>query len=203
MYIPSNMSFQSRADCHKFISEFSFGIIISSDLEATHLPFLLNSTHGEYGTLYSHFAKANTHWNNLNNQNVLVVFSGPHSYISPSWYQTIPAVPTWNYAAVHCYGRLTLLDKSATQVVLDETINKFEPELLSNKKIMPDEFRLQLAGGIVGFRISIEKIEGKLKLGQHRKIEDQIGVYEKLSQSENYDALELAAYMKRNLALKE
>ena len=180
---------------HDFIDEFSFGLIISSSLTGTHIPFVLHRNEGESGTLYTHCAKANSHWKELDQAEVLVVFTGPHSYISPSRYAQSPGVPTWNYAAVHAYGVVSLLNDSDTLDAVEEVVNKYEPELLIKRDIITDEFRDKLLSGIVGFKIEITKIEGKLKLGQQRKKEDQIGVHNALSNSNNLDKLALAKYM--------
>lgn len=182
---------------HNFINEFGFGVIVSNSLTGTHLPFVLHREEGEYGVLYSHCAKANPHWKELNGENVLIIFSGPHSYISPTWYAQSPAVPTWNYASVHAYGKVSLLNDSQTLEVVEEVVHKYEPELLVKRDVITNEFRDKLLTGIVGFKIELSNIEGKLKLGQQRKLEDQIGVYDALKNSEDINAQSLAQYMKK------
>lgn len=201
MYIPSQMAMPSATVVHELIEQFSFGIVVSDSLDATHLPFLLKADEGESGALYSHFAKANPHWTSLAGTKVVVIFSGPHSYISPLWYKNTPAVPTWNYAAVHCYGEVVLLDANETQNMLEETIKKYDPKLLNDKAAMPDEFRDRLATAIVGFKVVIDKIEGKLKLGQNRKIEDQQSVYTHLAESESTAANMLADFIANRLRM--
>ncbi|NRA85556.1 MAG: FMN-binding negative transcriptional regulator [Gammaproteobacteria bacterium] len=197
MYTPNHIKMGDLSVTHDFIDEFSFGLIISSSLTGTHIPFVLHRNEGERGTLYTHCAKANSHWKELDQTEVLVVFTGPHSYISPSWYAQSPGVPTWNYTAVHAYGIVSLLNDNDTLDAVEEVVNKYEPELLIKRDIITDEFRDKLLSGIVGFKIEITKIEGKLKLGQQRKKEDQIGVHNALSNSNNLDKLALAKYMKK------
>ncbi len=84
MYIPNNIKIQDITKAHDLIDEFGFGVLVSGALEGTHIPMVLHRNEGDYGVLYSHFAKANPHWKVLEGQEVLVIFSGPHSYISPS-----------------------------------------------------------------------------------------------------------------------
>jgi len=195
MYIPKNLEINDPAVIRELIAEYGFGVLVSADLNATHLPLIYEPGHGDLGCLFGHVAKSNTHWRGAEKQRVLVIFQGPHAYISPSWYVTKPAVPTWNYAAVHCYGYLQLLNDEESQKAMTQLIIKYEPELLSQSDIMPDAYQAQLRHGVVGFKITIDEIHAKEKLGQHRKTEDQLGVFTELQKSENLDALSLSAYM--------
>lgn len=202
MYIPKNLELTDLNIIKDFITEHSFGVLVSSELTATHLPFIYESDGDNLGCLFGHFAKTNTHWQLADKQRVLVIFSGPHAYISPNWYSSTPAVPTWNYAAVHCYGVLTLLDDNENQVAMTNLITKYEPALLSQPSVMPAEYQLKLRSGVVGFKIVLDEIQAKEKLGQHRKPEDQAGVYAGLQQSNQADATALATYMaKRALGI--
>lgn len=197
MYIPSNIKVDDNSVAHDFINEFGFGVIVTTSLTGTHIPFILHSDEGDNGCLYSHCAKANKHWKELNGTDVLIIFMGPHSYISPTWYARSPAVPTWNYAAVHVYGRVSLLNDSQTLEAVEEVVEKYESDLLVKRDIITNDFRDKLLGAIVGFKIEISTIECKLKLGQQRKAEDQSGVYNALLNSSDLDALGLAQYMKK------
>ncbi|MBA6231992.1 MULTISPECIES: FMN-binding negative transcriptional regulator [unclassified Colwellia] len=197
MYIPSNIKIDDISIAHNFINEFGFGVIVTSSLTGTHIPFVLHNEEGEKGVLYSHCARANKHWQELHGSDVLIIFMGPHSYISPSWYAQSPGVPTWNYSAVHAYGKVSLLNDTQTLEVVEEVVNKYEPDLLVKRDIITDEFRDKLLSGIVGFKIEISDIECKLKLGQQRKAEDQSGVYNALLNSSDFDAQSLAQHMKK------
>jgi len=200
MYIPENMELSDKHVVSDFISKHSFGLLVSSSLNATHLPFVFEETEGEMGVLYGHFAKANSHWTELENERVIIVFSGPHSYISPTWYSQKPAVPTWNYASVHCYGTVQLLDDDKTERVMQELIATHEASLLLDKELMPDGFQEKLRQAIVGFKVVIDDIQAKEKLGQHRTAADQQGVYLALKENQNLDANMLANYMiQRNI----
>jgi len=197
MYIPKNLEVKDTLVISELIAENGFGMLITADLTATHLPLIYQANDAGLGFLFGHFAKSNTHWQTAENQRVLVIFQGPHAYISPSWYVTKPAVPTWNYAAVHCYGYLSIIDDNENQQAMADLIDKYEPELLDNPDIMPVDYQLKLRSGVVGFKIVIDEIQAKEKLGQHRRPEDQQGVFAGLQKAKNLNALGLCAYMKK------
>lgn len=195
MYIPKAMKMVDLATMHDFIGAYGFALVVSADLQATHQPLVLRREEGELGTLYGHFARGNPHWQQLQNQDALAVFSGPHAYISPTWYAAAPNVPTWNYAAVHVTGRVSLLDAEQTLKVLEDTVRQYEPQLLAERRVITDAYRDKLLPAIVGFRLEITHIEGKQKLGQQRDVADQQGVFAALSNSPRLDDQALAAYM--------
>src|ERR1700759_3803266 len=106
MYVPSHFAETDLATLHDFIERYSFGLLVSQvdgQPFGTHLPFLLDRS-APHGTLIGHMARANPHWQSLREQPALVVFAGPHAYISPTWYEAANVVPTWNYTAVHVSG---------------------------------------------------------------------------------------------------
>lgn len=197
MRIPRKMKMTGKDNISEFISTYSFGLLVSSSLTGTHLPFVLNPDEGENGVLYAHIAKDNPHWKELENQRVLVVFTGPHAYISPTWYESAHAVPTWNYTAVHCYGVTKLLSDENTKLALEALVNKYEVGLMENTKLMPEEFLSKKRQAIVGFKIVIDEIQAKEKLGQHKNQGDQNGVFTALGNSKSADNKELASYMKK------
>lgn len=197
MFISKHNKMDNLSVAHDFIDEFSFGLVVSNSLTGTHLPFVLHKNEGKMGTLYTHCAKANSHWKELDNSEVLIVFTGPHSYISPSWYAKSPGVPTWNYSAVHVHGTVSLLNDSETLDAVEEVVHKYEPELLVKRDIVTPEFRDKLLSGIVGFKIELSTIEGTLKLGQQRTKEDQIGVFKALSNANDLGSRALANYMNK------
>lgn len=199
MYSPSNMKMKNISEAHEFISEFGFGVIVSASLTGTHIPFVLHCDEGDCGVLYAHCARANPHWKELESAEVLIIFTGPHSYISPRWYAHSPAVPTWNYAAVHAYGKATLLNSGQTLEVVEEVVQKYDPALLIKRDIMTHDLRNKLLSGVVGFKITLTRLEGVLKLGQHRKVEDQKGVYKALVSSPDLSSQMLAQYMLRRV----
>jgi transcriptional regulator len=197
MFTPTHFAMHGQAEQHQFIHDFAFGVLVSGSLSGTHLPFILRENEGESGVLYTHCAKENPHWQELDNADVVVIFTGPHNYISPSWYAKGPAVPTWNYTAVHAYGRVSFLNDDETITALDEVVEKYEPGLLVSKDILTDRLKERLLPAIVGFKIEITRMEGQLKLGQQRTKADQLGVYQALAQSSRLEDLALAQYMKK------
>ncbi|ALS98119.1 FMN-binding negative transcriptional regulator [Lacimicrobium alkaliphilum] len=196
MYIPDNMQMAEPSAIADFIAGHGFGIVISDNLNASHLPLVFTSDEGDKGCLYGHMAKANPHHKELQGQRVLVIFNGPHAYISPSWYARAPAVPTWNYAAVHCYGKIELISDDENHSAMEELVRKYEPSLLDTPEIMPADYQQRLRQAVVGFKVVVDEIQAKEKLGQHRKQEDQQGVYAALQNSPSADARLLAAYMR-------
>jgi transcriptional regulator len=197
MYVFRNQSIEPVEKLHDFIDEFNFGIIFTGSMEATHIPFYVKRDEGELGTLYAHLSRANPQSENLDDQETLVVFSGPQAYISPAWLKTRPMVPTWNYAAVHAEGRASLLDAEGTLQTIEELMKIQEPSLLENRDIVTDEFRDSIIGYIVGMRIELRDIQGVLKLGQSDTADDQLGVVNGLSSQNSDTAAQLVNYMKR------
>lgn len=144
--------------------------------QATHLPLVVKDE-GEHGLIEGHFAKANPHWKSLAGNEALVVFNGPHSYVSPTLYAEELSVPTWNYIAVHAYGTLTAVEDEAEKAaLLDGLIEANEPAFAERWRQMPEGFRRTMLAGIVGFRIPIARIEGKFKLSQNRPEGDRRNV---------------------------
>lgn len=195
MYIPPVLKMPSDRTAQDFIDQYNFGVLVSSGLVGTHLPFVLKREEGAVGTLYGHFARANPHWQAVEGEDVLVIFTGPHAYISPTWYDKAPAVPTWNYAAVHAYGTLHLLTADQTLGCVEELVNTHEPAPAAHSEIITEALKQKLLKGIVGFRIELTRLEGKWKLGQNRTREDQSRVFNTLSESDSLEARALARYM--------
>jgi transcriptional regulator len=166
---------------------------------ATHLPLILKDE-GPHGLLEGHFAKANTHWQSLANRETLVVFPGPHSYVSPSLYVEELSVPTWNYIAIHAYGTLELIeDDDAKDALLAGLIRANEPAYADQWRSLPDGFRRSMLAGIVGFRIPIARLEGKFKISQNRPESDRRAVHAAHAAG-TPDQQALAAWMQRLIA---
>jgi transcriptional regulator len=176
MYIPAAFRETRLEVLHALIRDHSFALLIShvdGQLFATHLPLLLDVTRGPNGTLRGHMARANPQWRSFDRgqQEALAIFQGPHAYISPNWYLTEQAVPTWNYSAVHAYGTPTLVeDTGDVRALLDDTVGTFEaslPEPWSTARV-GDAYLSKMAQGIVAFELPIARLEGKRKLSQNR-----------------------------------
>lgn len=200
MYIPKPMAMESSSQMLEFVREFPFAVIVSSDstgMEATHIPLIVEQRSDGTVYLLGHLAKTNQQLTQLEANDVLAIFSGPHGYISPTWYASKPAVPTWNYAAVHASGKVELLDSDNTLQLVKQLTQFFEPSLSEARDIIPEEYAIRLSNAIVGFRIKVNKLEGKLKLGQHRSKADQVGVVKGLEHSNHPDSKWLLNYMQR------
>lgn len=181
-------------EAQDLIDAHGFAVLLDECLQASHLPLVLARDEGELGSLYGHFARANPHWQALDGQRVLAIFQGPHAYVSPRWYAARPAVPTWNYAAVHASGIVEWLDDEATQAAFDTLLAKYEPDLLDDATILSDAYRQRLLRGTVGFRIRLDDLQGKAKLGLNRSPEDQAGVLAGLGDSADPLARQLGDY---------
>lgn len=204
MYIPKSFQITDINKLTEFIKEHSFGTLFSqtgSEPFATHLPFLVEND--EDGNIYllSHMAKANQHWKNIANQ-VLVVFQGPHAYISPTWYQVENAVPTWNYVSVHVYGDFIPLENKDDLIkILNNSINFFESTMEQPwETYLGNEFNEQLMQMIVGFKIKINRIEGKWKLNQNHSVEKRKRVIEGLRNTKKINSIQVADLMEQTIS---
>jgi transcriptional regulator len=200
MYIPAAFRVDDRQRLHDFIEGHNFGLLVST-LDgvpfATHLPFLLERDAGPNGCLVGHLARANPQWQQLDGQEVLLVFSGPHAYVSPTWYEADDVVPTWNYVAVHAYGVCRVIDDPAalTRIVADF--------VSSHERAMPQPWLLdtgsafvqQRVRAVVGFRVEVGRLEGKWKLNQNQPEERRVRAARALAQSDDPGARAVARLM--------
>ena len=206
MYIPQHFREERLDVVHDVIDEHSFATLVSQTpdgLFATHIPILLDRTAGPFGTLKGHVARANPHWQHLAGTEALIIFMGPHAYISPSWYATAGRVPTWNYVTVHAYGTPRLTDDpSAVRALIETTVGRYESGLeppwdMSGLDPKAVDGLLQ---SIVAFEIPIARIEGKRKLNQNRSRADREGAVRGLRAHGHDDAAAIADLMEADLA---
>jgi transcriptional regulator len=159
------------------IERYDFGLLISNGehgLVSSHVPFLVERR-GDQLYLQGHLARPNPQVSNLTQgHEVLAVFSGPHAYISPRWYASGPAVPTWNYADVHAYGAVRPMD-DADQLrdLLRRLSQRHESGSEWRMEDQPADYMAGMLRGIVGFEISVTRLEGKFKLSQNRPAADR------------------------------
>ena len=193
MYVPKHFAVEDRGALDAVIRANLFGLLVG-ELEgspfATHLPFLLDGDR-----LLSHFARGNPHWKSIDGQTeMLAVFSGPHAYVSPRWYESEQAVPTWNYTAVHVYGAPRVIeDVGQVRELLDRLVVEYEGDAWSLEGQEAD-FTDRMSRGIVAFEMPIERIEGKFKLSQNRPDGDRrrvIAEFEKPGGGENAELARL------------
>jgi transcriptional regulator len=209
VYIPAPFR-EDRLDVlHEIIRQYSFATLVStgsSGLIATHLPLLLDASRGAKGTLIGHVARENTHWQLFRDSpdvETLVLFQGPHAYISPTWYKTPYAVPTWNYEAVHAYGRPKLIeDQKALFGIVAELVRVHEARFEYSWDLDAHrEYADKLLKNIVGFEFEITRLEGKRKLSQNRSRADQEGAIAGLTEQADPLGMALASLMEERVRL--
>ena len=202
MFRPPYTRVEDLRRIREFVNAYPFGILITQGDDhspfATHIPFLLQEGDGGH-ELTGHVAKANPHWKAWDGKRqALVIFHGPHGYVSPSWYGEHPAVPTWNYAAVHAYGRpRALKDEAQLWPLLQQLIDAFESGRVPRWRAdLPSEYRAKMVAGIVGVTIPVERWEAKFKLSQNRGAGDRERVIERLEASSFAADRELGTFMR-------
>jgi transcriptional regulator len=187
MYTPKAFAVEDLAAIHADIRRGGLAALVSmtaNGLVATHLPMLLRESEGPYGTIVGHVSLANRQWKDTDpNAEALAIFTGPETYVSPSWYaakqETGRVVPTWNYAVVHAYGRLTFFhDADRLRSVVTELTDRYEASFPQPWRVAdaPANYIESQLKAIVGFEMPIMRIEGKRKFNQNRSIEDRRGV---------------------------
>lgn len=204
MYIPAFNQVSDRATLLEAMRAYSFAILFGpqsspeapAPLAATHIPLVVKDS-GPHGVLEGHFARPNRHWQALAGRELLVVFPGPHAYVSPTLYMEPLSVPTWNYVAIHAYGTLAQVeDEPGKEAILSGLMQAHEPAFLDKWLGMPAEYRRSMLAGIVGFRIPIARVEGKFKLSQNRSEAERHNIH--AAQGEGTpDEQALAAWMAR------
>ncbi|MGQ9023738.1 FMN-binding negative transcriptional regulator [Bacillus sp. 18-5] len=200
MHVPSFFQMKDMEKIKSFIQSNSFATVVTTTDEkpiATHIPVSFHQVEDSY-VITGHMAIGNPQWKMFEeNENVLVIFQGPHAYISSSWYEK-EAVPTWNYQAVHVYGKAVLLEKGELVKELTTMLETYEshreqPVLWDT---LSDELLEKQMKGIVGFKIIIDEVQAAFKLSQNRHERDYAHIIEKL---EAEGDLEMAEAMKKRV----
>ena len=203
VYLPHHFTEARPAVLRAHIERHDFGLLVShgaAGLVSSHIPFLVDH-HGEELHLLGHLARPNPQVEDLRQGGeVLAVFSGPHAYVSPSWYAAGPAVPTWNYADVHAYGTVRLVEDDGwlRQLVrrLSERHEAGNPAPWRMQDL-PEPYLQGMLKGIVGLDIAVTRLEGKYKLSQNRPAVDRPRVVAALERRSDDDALGVAALMRK------
>lgn len=201
MYTPEIYKNENQEEIKKFLQENSFGILINQTngkLCATHIPLELETNNEGKDILCGHISKENPQWIGFtDNDQILAVFSGPHSYISSSWYDH-ENVPTWNYVAVHVYGKIKIIEGEAVIESLKKLVDKYEKksenpvrvEDLSTKTMMQSR-------GIVAFEIEITEIQATRKLSQNRDKKNHQNIISELEKENTNQSIAIANEMKK------
>jgi transcriptional regulator len=214
LYIPPHFREEEVQRLHTFMRRYSFATLISHegrnaldahdghegpDTLVSQLPLLLHADQGAHGTLVGHMARANPQWSHFERgREVVVMFHGPHAYVSPSWYATEVAVPTWNYATVIARGTARLVnDVDAAWAMLRELVDTYESGRPAPWSIdrLPQVVGDKMVQNIVGFEIEIATLEGKFKLSQNRSAADRQGVISVLRELGDPESAGVAALM--------
>jgi transcriptional regulator len=199
MYVPSHFREDRVPVLHDAIRRAGLATLVTvgpEGLDASHVPMLFDPEPAPFGTLYGHIARANTQWRSARADfDALAIFLGPDAYITPSWYatkeQTGKVVPTWDYVAVHAHGRVRFFDDPerllsvVTRLTESNEAGRARPWAVSDA---PDPFIRSHLASIVGFELSVTRLEGKWKVSQNRPAEDRVGVADGLGR-EGEDAL--------------
>lgn len=202
MFVPKLFKISDVSEIHDFIKTNSFGILVSqsnSRLLATHIPLTLhNDNGGSY--LFGHIARANPQWQNFKeDEEVLAIFQGPHSYISSSWYDHENA-PTWNYIAVHIYGKIRIIEGEELIQSMKSMLDKYERDSEKPVKLetMDADYVHKNFQAIVGFKISVDDIQAASKLSQNRGDKNHREVIHQLEKRGDANSIAIAEAMKKD-----
>jgi len=205
VYLPDLFRVDDIAQMHALMRARPFAALVSAGalgLYASHLPTVLKHE-GPYGLIECHLARANPHCKELGEVGeALMIFQGAEGYVTPNWYpskaQTGKVVPTWNYAVVHAYGRLEVMNdaewlrRHVSELTAQQEKGESKPWAVTDA---PKTFVDTMLRGIVGFRFDITRLEGKWKMSQNREMQDRAGVVGGLRTRRNGDDLEIADYV--------
>jgi transcriptional regulator len=204
IYTPAHFSENGRSRLFRFMRQHSFATLISGagdEPSVAHLPVLVDEARN---LVRAHVARANPLWRDFTpDRKVLLIFHGPHRYISPSWYSTHPSVPTWNYAVVHVTGSARVIEEQTDQdrtrimSMLRDLVGENEAQFSRPWRMeLPADYMRKMIDGIVAFEIDIARITGKFKLSQNRPAADRLNVIAALEQSGADEARAVARLMK-------
>jgi transcriptional regulator len=203
MYVPRHFSQDDTAVAHDLIRGNVFATLVtevSGRLDATHVPVVLDAGGGDFGSLRFHLARANPTSEALADEpEVLMVFTGPHTYISPDWYASEHLVPTWNYAVVHAYGTPRTMSDTELRCLLDDlsaSQEKLLPKAPWTMDKMPPELVDKMCKAIVGFELPIAELQSKWKFNQNRGAADRAGVINALEDLDGESRHAVAATMR-------
>lgn len=185
MYSPPYNRIEDRAEVLALMRENNFPVLVTGagTLRASHLPVLVDDREGQL-VIDMHMARANPQWRDFSEQEVLVIFSGPHAYISPRWYEETQRVPTWNYAAVHAYGIPRIVsDPTAKHASQRRLVASLDPQWLPKFDALDSGYVERMLGAIVVFEIPVSRLETRWKLSQNRGRREMELVVEALDQA--------------------
>jgi transcriptional regulator len=203
MYSPSYNRLEDRAELLEFMRANSFVVLVTGtggELHASHLPVQVHEAAGKV-MLDMHMARANPQWKEFFDDQVMVVFSGPHAYVSPRWYEEQERVPTWNYAAVHAYGIPKIINEKKLKYQSQRSlVAMLDPQWLPQFDALRQEYVDHMLEGIVNFEIAVTRLETRWKLSQNRSRREQELIASQLERSSDCAERALAALTRKHLA---
>ncbi len=198
MYIPKHFLITDQQEAVSFMQRYSFATIVTVNKgipSATPLPFVVTQRDDKI-ILASHFAKANPQSAEILNGKPLVIFAEPHAYISPKHYEQVNNVPTWNYIAIHAYGKAVLIESPEEKTkLLEKTIQLYDADYLKQWASLPQDYKLNMMKGIVGFEIIVDELQAKKKLSQNKTEKERENIIAELNNRPGSNEKEIAAYM--------
>ena len=201
MYSPPYNQIENRAEVLAFMRANNFAVIVTatdSNPTASHLPVLVEER-GAGLVIVAHMAKNNPQWETFFDDDVLVVFHGAHAYVSPRWYADKERVPTWNYVAVHAYGKVQAFhDAAAKRAAVAKLVAHHDPKWQAEFERLPDAYMEGMLNGIVAFEIPVKRIETRWKLSQNRGRQEMELIVAELDKSAYPAERELADLMRRH-----
>lgn len=201
MYIPNLFRETDTERMFDFMKQHAFATVISvveGAPAATHMPLSVSRL-GDGLILRGHFAKANPHWQGLEYSETLIVFTGPHAYVSAKYYERFESVPTWNYLAVHAHGQARLVEAEESLAGLHELIDQNDPTYRSQWDSLSERYRNGMLTGIVGFEMPVARLDGKRKLSQNKTTAERARIAEALAGSADPAARDTGQEMTREL----
>lgn len=202
MYSPPYNQLEDRAELIAFMQQYGFALLVTAsggELAGSHLPVIVEERGGRL-VLLMHMARANPQWQSFFDDEVMVVFFGAHAYVSPRWYEEAERVPTWNYAAVHAYGKVRVTDERAVKHASQrKLVALIDPQWLPKFDGLREEYVASMLDKIVSFEIAVTRLETRWKLSQNRSRREQELIIAQLEKSTDCIERSLAALTRRHL----
>ncbi len=198
MYIPKLYREEDREKILEFLQQNNFPALVSHNgesLVATHLPVEIEADENDKLTIYGHMSRANPQWKTFGEQEVLLIFQGAHTYISPTWYDHVN-VPTWNYMMVHVYGKARVVEGDELHSVLSRLVERHEAASSYRLESLPADFVAKEIKGVMGFAVDVTRIDAGYKLSQNRDDENHANVIRELEKREDDASKEVAKAMR-------
>ncbi len=202
MYSPAYNQLENRTELLQFMRANSFAVVVTGTggtLHDSHLPVMVHD-HGRDIVIDSHMAKNNAQWKEFFDDEAMVIFAGPHAYVSPRWYEETERVPTWNYAAVHAYGVPKLIEeKKQKHASQRRLIEAMDPQWLPKFDALRPQYVDQMLEGIVNFQVTVTRLETRWKLSQNRIRREMELIAAQLDRSSDTVERALAALTRKHL----